>query len=71
MATARTVYMATCDYGNYTLTALGATEAEAKGALLESLEDPAREVGHESAEAMWEYMSGDVSPMTLGKCEWL
>lgn len=71
MATARTVYMATCDYGNYTLTALGATEDEAKGAVLKSLTDAAQEAGHKSAEAMWEYMSGFVSPMTLGKCEWL
>jgi hypothetical protein len=71
MAKARTIFMATCDYGNYTLTALGSTEKEAKDAVLKSLEGPAREAGHESAEAMWEYMSGGVSPMKLGECEWL
>lgn len=65
------VYLCRCDYGNYTLTAVAPSEDEARQAVLDSLDGPAQDAGHDSPQAMYEYMGGHVTELTQGRCEWL
>lgn len=72
MAKPTKIFKAHCLHGNYDVTALGHTAAEAKQAVLDSLEAPVKEAGHhENAEAFWDYMGGSVTEMEIGKAEWL